>query len=109
MSEAKMVVLYPPPADTEVFDAAYAAEHIPIMHERGVGHFSRVVLTKITGVPGGAAPYYFMAELYFASEQEMKEFTSTPDGAAIGGNAVSISTGGPPGVWFTEELQRIDL
>jgi uncharacterized protein (TIGR02118 family) len=110
MSEAKMIVLYPAPADQKVFDAEYAAQHVPMVHEKGKGAISRVVLTKISGAAGGSpAPFYLMAEVYFTSEEVMRGFAETPEGQAIGANAVSISTGGLMSVWFAEETQTIEI
>lgn len=101
MSSAKLVVLYPPPADTEAFDKAYASEHVPLMQEKMKG--MRVAVTRIRGSAAGAAPYYLMAEVWAPSIEAIQQFLSSPDGQQVAGHAFSISTGGQPMVLFTEE------
>jgi len=45
MSNAKLVVLYPQPTDPDVFEKAYASEHIPLMQEKMKGMMA--VVTKM--------------------------------------------------------------
>lgn len=101
MSSAKLIVLYPPPADTEVFDKAYESEHVPLMREKMKG--MRVAVTRIHGSAAGPAPYYLMAEVWAPSIEAIQAFLSSPDGQEVAGNAFAISTGGQPTVLFTEE------
>jgi uncharacterized protein (TIGR02118 family) len=101
MSNAKLIVLYPPPADPDTFEKAYASEHVPLMQEKMKG--MKVVVTKMLGTPAGPAPYFYMAEIYAPSIDAIKEFLGTPDGQQVAGNAAKISTGGPPAVIFSEE------
>lgn len=101
MSNAKLVVLYPPPTDPEAFDKAYLSEHVPLMQEKMKG--MRVAVSKIVGAAGGESPYYLMAEVWAPSVEAIQQFLGSPDGQEVAGHAFRISTGGPPAVLFTEE------
>jgi uncharacterized protein (TIGR02118 family) len=98
---AKLIVLYPPPADVAQFDRAYQEEHIPLMRDKLKG--MKVAVTSVKSAAAGDPPYYLMAEIWGPSIEQLRAFMGTADGQEVGGNAFKISTGGPPVVLFTEE------
>lgn len=98
---AKLIVLYPPPADVAEFDRAYQEEHVPLMQDKLKGF--KVAVTSIKAAVAGDPPYHLMAEIWAPSIQDLQAFLGTPDGQEVANNAFKISTGGPPDVLFSEE------
>jgi uncharacterized protein (TIGR02118 family) len=91
---AKLVVLYPPPADAAEFDRAYQGEKMKGM---------KVAVTSFKGAAEGESPFYLMAEVWAPSISDLQAFLDTPAGQEVAGHAFKISTGGPPAVLFSEE------
>ena len=98
----KLMVLYPPPKDVEVFERRYREEHIPMAQKNLVG-VTKFVATRVLGSPGGAAPYQRVAELYFDSMEALQAAMSSPGGQATVAHALEISTGGPMVVLIAED------
>ena len=98
---AKLIVLYPPPADVAEFDRAYQEEHVPLMQDKLKG--MKVAVTSIKAAATGDSPYHLMAEIWAPSIQDLQAFLGTPNGQEVANNAFKISTGGPPDVLFSEE------
>jgi uncharacterized protein (TIGR02118 family) len=101
VSNAKLIVLYPPPADVAEFERAYFEEHVPMMREMLPG--ARALIAHVTDAAAPPAPYHLAVELYGESVEAIKSFLGTPDGQKLAGHAVSISTGGAPTLLFSEE------
>jgi uncharacterized protein (TIGR02118 family) len=101
VANAKLIVLYPPPADVKEFERAYFEEHVPMMRDTLSG--ARALISHITDAAVGPSPYHLCVEIYGESTEAIKSFLSTPDGQKLAGHAVSISTGGPPTLLFSEE------
>ena len=60
----KLVVCYGAPEDAADFDSHYTETHVPLVHK--IPNLQRFEHGKVLGTPGGeAAPYYYMAELWF--------------------------------------------
>ena len=67
---ATFVSLYPKPDDVEGWEEHYRSTHIPIV-QRWPGVQS-VRITRFSSTPRGTqAPYYLMAQVDFASDEEM--------------------------------------
>jgi len=98
----KLIVLYPPPADTEVFERRYRLEHGPMVLEKMPG-LKKFVASRVLGAPGGAPPYVRVAELYFDSLESLDAARMSPGGQATVAHAMEISTGGPPVVLIAED------
>jgi len=97
MAGAKLVVLYPYPKDVDVFERAYAEEHVPLVNETTMKGISKFVQTKVDGTADGSAPpFYRIAELHFPSLETLKECASAAGAQAAVAHAVSISSGGKP-------------
>jgi uncharacterized protein (TIGR02118 family) len=89
----KLTVLFGQPADPEQFESYYARVHLPLAAKMpGV---SRLELTKFTPGAGGAQPpYYRMAEIYFASEEQMHKTLRSAEGRAAAADIPNFASGG---------------
>ena len=95
MTEAKMIVLYPPPVDVDAFKAEYEA-HKGLVAQNMPG-FSAMNLTWLTATPTGDPPrFYLLAEIVYPSMEVLRSATSTREAAAVAKDAFRISTGGAP-------------
>ena len=106
MAAAKLIVIYPTPANVETFENAYSAEHLPmaapIFEAAGA---TKVVLTLISGAPSAPAPFHRIAEIHFASMQALNACAASQGGRDALADAARISNGGPPIVLVaTEEV-----
>jgi uncharacterized protein (TIGR02118 family) len=63
---ARLVVLYNKPADPAAFDKYYFGTHAPLA-KKLPGLREYLVSKGDVAAPGGASPYYFVAELVFDS------------------------------------------
>ena len=98
----KLIVLYPPPADTAIFERRYRLEHAPMVLEKIPG-LKRFVASHVLGAPTGTAPYQRVAELYFDSLESLQAAMASGGGQATVAHAMEISTGGPPVVLIAED------
>lgn len=89
----KIIVLYPRPADVDAFEKAYVEEHEPLVAEKMPG--AHLVATRIVGAPRGEPPFYRMAELHYATMEELQREAASEGGIATARHAFKISTGGP--------------
>lgn len=89
----KVTVLYGNPTSADEFEKHYHNVHMPLaVKMKGV---ARVELTKlISAADGGKPPFYRMAELYFSSEEQMKETLQSPEGKATVDDISQLATGG---------------
>ena len=99
---AKLIVLYPPPADVTTFERRYRLEHAPMVVQKVPG-LRKFLAAQVLGTPAGAAPYQRVAELYFDSMESLQAAMASPGGQATVAHAVEISTGGPPVVLIAED------
>ena len=98
----KLIVLYPPPTDTETFESRYRSEHAPMVLEKIPG-VKRFVAARVLGAPTGTAPYQRVAELYFDSLESLQAAMASGGGQETVAHAMEISTGGPPVVLIAED------
>jgi len=98
----KLIVLYPPPTDVDVFERRYRLEHGPMVLQNIPG-LTKFVASRVIGAPGGAAPYQRVAELYFESIESLEAAIASPGGQTTVAHAGEISTGGPPMVLIAED------
>jgi uncharacterized protein (TIGR02118 family) len=81
----KLVVAYGAPDDPAGFDDYYAATHAPLAEK--IPNLRRFEAGKVLGTPdGSAAPYYFLAELWFEDVDELQ--------ASAGADVANFATGG---------------
>lgn len=89
----KGTVLYGHPKESEEFEKYYTDAHLPLVTK--VNGVLKAEYTKFLTNPDGSAPeYYRMAELYFASPEEMQRALSSPEGQAMAGDLANFATGG---------------
>jgi uncharacterized protein (TIGR02118 family) len=93
---AKLVVLYPHPVDPPAFERAYHTQHMPLMR-RLISPSERTPTFRVLGRAG--APFYRMAEVHFASYEELSSFFASPEGEQCRLSSQRLSSGGPP-VYF---------
>ena len=106
---AKLIVMYPTPADAEVFEQRYAQEHVPMAVEKLAGK-TRFVASLIKSSPGREqAPFHRIAEVYFPSMQDLEACLNSPGGQETAQHdAVAISTGGAP-LFLIAEVESFDF
>jgi uncharacterized protein (TIGR02118 family) len=98
----KLIVLYPPPTDTAVFERRYLAEHTPMTKK--IPGLKKFVAAAVLGTPAGTpAPYQRVAELYFDSTASLQSGIASPEGQSAVAHAMEISTGGPLVVLIGED------
>lgn len=108
MKPAKLIVMYPTPADVETFEKRYADEHVPMAVEKLAGK-NRFVASLIQSSVGQAqAPYHRIAEVYFPSMQALEACLNSPGGQETAQHAVDISTGGAP-TFLIAEVESFDF
>lgn len=89
----KLVVCYGAPEDPAAFDQYYADTHVPLVHK--IPNLRRFEAGKVLGTPdGSAAPYYFLAELWFDSPQDLEASMGSPEGQAAGADVPNFASGG---------------
>lgn len=108
MKAAKLIVMYPPPADLEIFERRYAEEHVPMAVEKLAGKTRFVATRVISGVGGKQAPYHRMAEVYFPSMDDLQACLNSPGGQETAAHAVEISSGGEP-LLLIAEVETFDF
>jgi uncharacterized protein (TIGR02118 family) len=89
----KLVVAYGAPDDPAAFDDYYVATHAPLAQK--IPNLRRFEAGKVLGTPdGSAAPYYFLAELWFEDVDELQASMASPEGQAAGADVANFATGG---------------
>jgi uncharacterized protein (TIGR02118 family) len=89
----KLVVAYGPPEDPAAFDAHYAATHSPLAQK--IPGLKRFDTGKVLGTPdGSAAPYYFIAELFFDDLDALQAGMGSAEGQAAADDVPAFATGG---------------
>lgn len=88
----KITVLYNHPTDAEAFEKYYAETHTPIALK--VKNMIRFELTKFIETPNGKPAYYRMAEMCFATAEDMQSALASPEGQATSNDLANFATGG---------------
>ncbi|CAL9640874.1 hypothetical protein SUDANB95_06312 [Actinosynnema sp. ALI-1.44] len=88
----KYIALYRKPSDPESFDEAYLASHLPLVSKTPGLLRAEVAKVGRVFVPGflGEHEPHLVAEMYFASEQDMKAAFKSPEWQASGANLTEI-------------------
>lgn len=100
----RLLVLYGHPADPAAFDKYYHQIHIPLAKRmQGLRKWS---IGKVLGAPGGGRPeYYFIADLYADSIEQMEAILASPEGRAAVEDVPKFASGGVTFVY--SEVQEI--
>lgn len=104
MAGAKLVVLYPYPANVEVFERAYTEEHMALVSAETMPGIAKFVGTRFIGTADGSPPpFYRMAELHFPSLEALQTAAVSEGAQKAVAHAIEISTGGLPHFLVAEE------
>jgi uncharacterized protein (TIGR02118 family) len=97
VSDVKLVVLYPCPADVEQFNRDYAA-HLKLLHEkmRIPEDVQPYAVTRFVETPQGKPSFGLMFTMPFPSAQALQQAMTTPEMQEVSADAARISTGGAP-------------
>ena len=100
----KIIVMYPYPSDAEKFDRDYTEDHAPMVTTDTFPKITKFVANKIVGTPDGTQPKYrLIAELHFASMEDLQAAAASDSAQKAVAHAFEISSGGPPVVIVAEE------
>jgi uncharacterized protein (TIGR02118 family) len=98
---AKIVVLYPHPVDSGLFEQRYVAEHLPLMR-RLLGPRVALPTFRTLSTPGRPAPFYRMAEIHFDTLAQLQKFAASEDSQIGRASSQHVSTGGAPLVFVCQ-------
>lgn len=100
----KIMVMYPYPSDVEKFDRDYSEDHAPMVNGDNMPKITKFVANKVAATPDGSQPKYrLIAELHFATMEDLQAAASTESAQKAVAHAFEISSGGPPVVLICEE------
>jgi uncharacterized protein (TIGR02118 family) len=88
----KIVVLYPQPTDSPMFERVYHHEHLPLMR-RLITPADRVPTYRVRDA---SAPFYRMAEIHFPNLAALEAFGGSRDARVARQSSEQVSTGGKP-------------
>jgi uncharacterized protein (TIGR02118 family) len=89
----RLLVLYGRPEDPAAFDKYYYEVHIPIA--RKMKGLKKWTVGKVQGTPdGGPSPYYYIADLYMDSREDLEEMLASPEGRAAVEDVPKFASGG---------------
>jgi uncharacterized protein (TIGR02118 family) len=89
----KLTVMYGHPTDPDAFEEYYAGTHMPIAGK--MSGFDRFEAAKVLGTPeGGKADFYRTAEIWWSSEEAMKQTLASSEGQATVADIPNFATGG---------------
>ena len=89
----KLTVLYGHPTDPGAFEKYYANTHVPLALK--IPELVRIEAAKVLGTPeGGTAPYFYVAELWFASKEQLQASMGSAEGRETAADLANFATGG---------------
>lgn len=89
----RLLVLYGHPEDPEAFDRYYEEIHIPLA--KRMQGLKKWTIGKVVGTPDGQpADYYYVADLYADTREELDAILATPEGQAAVADVPNYATGG---------------
>ena len=89
----KLVVAYGHPDDTEAFDRHYAETHAPLAQK--IPNLRRFEAGKVlSSADGSPAPFYFIAELWFDSAEQLQASLGSDEGQAAAADVPTFASGG---------------
>jgi len=93
MSETvKLLAMYTKPHDIEAFLTHYHDVHLPLVMK--VPGLQKAVVNRIEkNLMGGEAPYFLMAELYFANQADFDIGRASPENRAAGKDVMTFAKG----------------
>ncbi|RBY74884.1 EthD family reductase [Geodermatophilus sp. TF02-6] len=94
----RLVVSYGQPDDPGAFDAHYRDTHVPLA--TAMPGLVRFTVGHPVPVDPSELPPYLVAELDFASEEDMAQAFASPEGAAAAADVGTFASGGATMVHF---------
>lgn len=89
----RLLVLYGHPRDPAAFDRYYAQIHIPLA--KRMQGLKKWTIGKVTGTPDGSpSPYYYVADLYADSREQLEAILASPEGQAAVADVPNYASGG---------------
>jgi uncharacterized protein (TIGR02118 family) len=89
----RLLVLYGHPKDPAAFDSYYAQVHLPLA-KRMTG-LTKWTIGKVLGTPDGQpSDFYYMADLYAESREQIEAILATPEGKAAVEDVPNYASGG---------------
>lgn len=89
----RLLVLYGHPRDPEAFDRYYASIHVPLA--KRMQGLRKWTIGKVQGTPDGSqSPYYYIADLYADSREQLDAIIASPEGQAAVADVPNYATGG---------------
>lgn len=96
-----LTVLYGHPTDPATFDDYYANTHVPLAAR--IPNVQRFEAGRVSTPDGSEPPYYWVAELWFESEEVLEQSLSSEEGQAATDDIPNFATGGA--TVFTSEVE----
>lgn len=100
----KVTVLYGHPANADAFEKYYNESHNPLV-AKVQGIIKYELTTFLPNPDGSAAPYYRMAELYFAGPAEMQEAFGSAEGKTTVADLSNFASGGATVIFGQPEIK----
>ena len=89
----KLTVLYGHPTDPGAFETYYTNTHVPLALK--IPGLARFEAAKVRGTPeGGTAPYFYVAELWFADQEQLQASMGSAEGREAAADLAKFATGG---------------
>lgn len=89
----RLLVLYGHPEDPAAFDKYYHEIHVPLA--KRMQGLKKWTIGKVRGTPDGSPPeYYFIADLYADSREELETILQSPEGQAAVEDVPKFASGG---------------
>lgn len=89
----RLLVLYGHPEDPAAFDKYYHEIHVPLA--KRMQGLKKWTIGKVRGTPDGSPPeYYFIADLYADSREELETILQSPEGQAAVEDVPRFASGG---------------
>jgi len=90
---AKLTVLYGQPTDPAAFEKYYVDNHLPLVDK--IPNLRQFEAGKIIATPEGSEPpYYWIAELWFESVEQLQSSLGASEGQAAAEDIQNFATGG---------------
>ena len=89
----RLLVLYGHPKDPAAFDEYYREIHIPLAGR--MKGLKKWTIGKVQGAPDGTpSDYYYVADLYADSREQLEAILDTPEGKAAVEDVPKFASGG---------------
>ena len=90
---AKITTLYGHPTDPAAFEEYYANNHAPLVEK--IPNLRQFEAGKVIATPDGSEPpYYWIAEFWFESVEQLQSSLGSSEGQAAAEDIQNFATGG---------------